>query len=134
MHPSLSFTISNLDMRGLHIYPQSTWLNPNVKELAKAQILYPACRLLIESPKAPKCFSSQGPNHHSLIGDLNSSDPVEMDCPTAERVGGLTLPYIFSRLRKKCPFHKEVKEVKIKFQGAVEKTFKSRARSSQVAL
>lgn len=49
---SLSFTISNLDMRGLPISPQSTWLNPNVKELAKAQTLYPACGLLIGSPEA----------------------------------------------------------------------------------
>lgn len=47
---SRSFTISNLDMRGLAISPQSTWLNPNVTELAKTQRL--ACGLLIGSPAA----------------------------------------------------------------------------------
>lgn len=67
------------------ISPQSTWLNPNVMELAKAQD-FVSCLLTLDwISGGSRRFSSQGFNHHSLIGDLNPADLVEMDCNTAER-------------------------------------------------
>ena len=54
-------------------------------ELAEAHTLYPARRLLIGSLEALALSHPKGSNHHSLIGDLNPGDLVEMDCTDAER-------------------------------------------------
>lgn len=54
-------------------------------------------------------FSFQGLNHQSLIGDLNPSEPIEIDCNAAL----CGWPHI--------PLHRE------KFQGAAQRTFKSQA-------
>lgn len=85
---SLSLTLTWEDfLSSLH----RTWLNLKVKELAKAQTLYPECGFLIVSPEA-LCVSHP-PKGSITIHWLVILTPLtlmEMDCTTV-----VTTPHIF---------------------------------------